>query len=106
MTERDRPGGYNPFEDTGDWPFRESAPPPVQRSEPDRPFDREQLELDREQHQLAPDPEPEAEPPTEPPFQLDERRPEAVLELEPEREPEPEPEIEPEPDPDPAAAAQ
>jgi len=48
MTERDKPGTYNPFEDTGDWPFRESAPPPVERSEPsDGPFDREEHEDQR-----------------------------------------------------------
>ena len=47
MTERDRTGAYNPFEDTGDWPFRESAPPPAPPpGQPDAPFDLEQHELD------------------------------------------------------------
>jgi 6,7-dimethyl-8-ribityllumazine synthase len=110
MTERDRPGTYNPFEDTGDWPFRESAPPPVQRSEPGAPFDREQHELEPEgEHEAElehdPEDEPELEPEThsEPPFRLDERLPEAVAELEPE--PDPEPEVE-EPEPEAVLPAQ
>ena len=40
MTEQDRPGTYNPFEDTGDWPFRESgapAPPPRETEETEQP---------------------------------------------------------------------
>ena len=74
MTERDRTGAYNPFEDTGDWPFRESAPPPVGQPESSGgPFDREAHE---------PEPASEADPAPDPPFRLDERRPEAVVELE------------------------
>jgi len=83
MTERDRTGAYNPFEDTGDWPFRESAPPPVGQPESSGgPFDREAHE---------PEPASEPDPDPDPPFRLDERRPEAVVELEAE----PEPELEP-----------
>ena len=90
-------GSYNPFEDTGDWPYRESTGPPPER-------DRDEPALfDREAH------EPEAEPEPDPPFQLDERRPEAVAELDPEpvTEPEPEPAVEPEPvrEPEPELAA-
>jgi 6,7-dimethyl-8-ribityllumazine synthase len=77
-------GSYNPFEDTGDWPYRESTAPP-----PERERDEPAL-FDREAHE--PEPEPDS------PFQLDERRPEAVAELEPEPEVEPEPEPEPEPE--------
>jgi 6,7-dimethyl-8-ribityllumazine synthase len=100
MTERDRPGSYNPFEDTGDWPFRESAPPPVEPSQPSEvPFDREENE---------PGPEPEPDP--DPLFRVDERQPEAAVEPEPESEPEPlvppQPEPEPEPGPEPESEPQ
>lgn len=84
---------FNPFEDTGDWPYRESTAPPP----PDRKRDEPAL-FDREAHETEPEPDP--------PFQLDERRPEAVAEVEPEPEPEPEvepqegPEEEPEPEPE------
>ena len=96
MTDRDRSGTYNPFEDTGDWPFRESVPPPPVQppgppAGPDAPFDLEQHEV--EEHDV--DLEPAA------PFRLDELRPEPVEEPEPEpvvaSEAEPEPEPEPEP---------
>src|SRR5690242_17617469 len=81
MTE----GTYNPFEDTGDWPFRESAPPPAR--DLDEAAERPSPGLfDREAHEAAPEPDR--------PFRLDERRPEAVAELGPEVAPEPE--IEPE----------
>jgi 6,7-dimethyl-8-ribityllumazine synthase len=95
MTES---GTYNPFEDTGDWPYRESTAPP-----PTRERDTEPALFDREAHE----PMPEREPEPDPPFRLDERRPEAVAELEPEveLEPEPEPEAEPEPEPDPELVA-
>jgi 6,7-dimethyl-8-ribityllumazine synthase len=104
MTDRDRPGTYNPFEDTGDWPFRESAPPPVQPpeqpAEQDAPFDLEQHE--REEHDA--DLEPAA------PLRLEELSPERVEEPEPEPEAVATPEPEPEPvvvpaafEPDPAA---
>ena len=111
MTE----GTYNPFEDTGDWPFREStAPPPSRRPEdepehpelserpPQRPPEGPGL-FDREAHEPEAENEPEPEPEPDPPLQLDERRPEAVVELEPEPEPEPAPEAhgEPEPEPEP-----
>lgn len=92
MTE----GTYNPFEDTGDWPFRESGAPPPTTTE-DEPQRSSPGLFDREAHE--PDPDPAHEP--DPPFRLDERRPEAVVELEPEAA---EPEIEPEPEPEPAAA--
>jgi 6,7-dimethyl-8-ribityllumazine synthase len=88
MTERDRPGAHNPFEDTGDWPFRESAPPPVERPEPsEAPFDREELEREPEQ---------------DVDLRLDERWREAVVELEPEPQGvvAPETEVEPESDPE------
>jgi 6,7-dimethyl-8-ribityllumazine synthase len=88
MTERDRPGAYNPFEDTGDWPFRESAPPPVERSEPSgAPFD-------REEHEPEPKPDPDQ------PLRLDEQWPDAVVEPEPEPGVPPQPEPEPEPEPE------
>ncbi len=83
MTERDRPGAYNPFEDTGDWPFRESAPPP-----PVHAPESQDVPFDREEHELEPEPEPEPDLP----FRLDERAPEAPVQKEPELEPEPEPE--------------
>jgi 6,7-dimethyl-8-ribityllumazine synthase len=106
MTDRDDSGTYNPFEDTGDWPFRESAPPPVERSElPGRPFDREEHEAEPAvEHEpiVEPEPEPEVEPDPYVPVSLDEIRPEALLgpEREPEAEPEPEPveAVEPEPE--------
>ena len=90
MTE----GTYNPFEDTGDWPFRESTPPPPAREPEETPAQPAPGLFDREAHEPAPEPEPD------PPFRLDERRPEAVAELEPEPEPEsePEPDVEPEPE--------
>ena len=69
MTERDRPGTYNPFEDTGDWPFRESTAPPVQAPGEEGPslFDREAVE--------------HGEPEPDEPFRLEEQRPEPVVEL-------------------------
>ena len=74
----DRPGSYNPFEDTGDWPFRESQAPPVEQ---ERPFD-------REEHDTARTPDPVHEPELDPEPEI---APAAV-------EPEPEPEVEPEPE--------
>ena len=86
MTERDRPGAYNPFEDTGDWPFRESAPPPVERSEsPEAPSIARGTIPERQSQN--------------PPFRLDERRPEAVVDPEPEPEPKPSSRCHPEPEP-------
>jgi 6,7-dimethyl-8-ribityllumazine synthase len=98
MTEQDRTGTYNPFEDTGDWPFRESGAPPPQREseEAERPPTSPGL-FDREAHE----PEPQREP--EPEYRVvDEPLPEAVV---PEPEPEPVPELDPEPavEPEPAA---
>ena len=92
----DRPGTYNPLEDTGDWPFRESAPPPVEgpRS-PDasvaaaeRPFDREQ---DAEPAPTSSVPERGEEPRPEPSLEPDRSQPEADAEQVPGPEPEPEP---------------
>jgi 6,7-dimethyl-8-ribityllumazine synthase len=95
MSEQDRTGAYNPFEDTGDWPFRESAPPPVQRTdEPSAPFD-------LERHDPPPE---EPEPifaPYVPPEEPEPAEPEPAAESEPEPEPEPEPVAEAEPAPDP-----
>jgi 6,7-dimethyl-8-ribityllumazine synthase len=107
MTEHDRPGTYNPFEDTGDWPFRESsAPAPPREREDDSPpagpslFDREAREPEAEKEfvPVFPPSEPDEEP---------EPQAEAEPEAGPEAEAEPEPEAEPEaqPDPEPAAAA-
>ena len=63
MTEQDRPGTYNPFEDTGDWPFRESgAPaPPRETEETEQPPSSPGL-FDREAHEPEPQPEPEPVP--------------------------------------------
>jgi 6,7-dimethyl-8-ribityllumazine synthase len=100
MTDEDRSGAYNPFEDTGDWPFRESTAPPVQRAgeseaEPERPFDLERLEpLAEPEPEPAADSEPEPEPVT------------PGLEPEPDFEPEREPAAEvAEPEPEPVAEA-
>jgi len=92
MTES---GTYNPFEDTGDWPYRESPPPAREADdEPERPGPGL---FDREAHEPA-KPERDPEPEPDPPLRLEERRPEAVAELEPEPEEEPEAEEEPEPE--------
>src|SRR6476661_6862564 len=63
MTEQDRPGTYNPFEDTGDWPFRDSgAPaPPREAEEAEQPPASLGL-FDREAHEPEPQAEPEPEP--------------------------------------------
>ena len=96
----DRPGTFNPFEDTGDWPFRESAAPP---SEAERPFDQHEPEPPR----TPPQPEPDPEPPVS---TLDDAPPPVAVEPEPEQprfvpppppEPEPEPAAETEPTSDP-----
>ena len=107
----DRPGSYNPFEDTGDWPFRESQAPPVEQ---ERPFDREEHDAAR-----TPDPaqEPEPEPQPEPEIAPAAVEPEPEPDLEPEAEeefpvyapaaltePEPEGVSEPEPEPEPEEA--
>ena len=87
----DHPTTYNPFEDTGDWPFRESAAPPAEQ---ERPFD-------REEHEAAHPPE------QEPPHEQEpesEHEPEGELEPEPEHKPEPEPIHEAEPGPELALA--
>jgi 6,7-dimethyl-8-ribityllumazine synthase len=105
MTEQDRPGTYNPFEDTGDWPFRESAPPP-REAEEERPptapglFDREAHEPEQATPEPEPEPatpEPEPEPEPEPHYRPDEPPPEAVAVPAPDPDPEPEPEAEAEP---------
>ncbi len=86
---------FNPFEDTGDWPYRESTAPPREREgEPSPPSPGL---FDREAHEPEPEPDP--------PFRLDDRRPEAVAELVPEPEAQPVPETEPEvvPEPEPEA---
>src|SRR6476661_7966260 len=103
MTEQDRPGTYNPFEDTGDWPFRESgAPaPPREAEEAEQPPASPGL-FDREAHEPEPKPEPEPEP--EPEYRTDDPPPEAVVVPEPEPEPEPEPQAQPEPEPEAEAA--
>ncbi len=93
----DRPGTFNPFEDTGDWPFRESVAP----GEGERPFDQHDPEPTPapEPPQTEPQstPEPEPEPPV---YTLDDAPPVALEpDLEPEPEPEPELELEPEPEP-------
>jgi 6,7-dimethyl-8-ribityllumazine synthase len=105
MTEQDRTGTYNPFEDTGDWPFRDSAapaPPPRESVEDEQPpagpslFDREAREAEPEKEfvpVIPPEPEPEPEAEAEPAVETEpEAEPEAAIEPEPEAEPEPEPE--------------
>jgi 6,7-dimethyl-8-ribityllumazine synthase len=79
MTDRDRTGTYNPFEDTGDWPFRESTAPPAdgpdEQAKPsvfDREADGPEPELE-----LEPDPDPDPDPP----FRLEEERPETLAKL-------------------------
>jgi 6,7-dimethyl-8-ribityllumazine synthase len=109
----DRQGTYNPFEDTGDWPFRESAAPPVEQ---ERPFDREEHEPQRQAEPVS-EPEPRNEPEPEPVSVASEPEPQREPEPEPEPEPvlaspppepeseaEPELESEPEPDEEPQAA--
>ncbi len=71
MTEHeDRPGAYDPSEDTGDWPFRESMPPPVEvevdvppKDDPSstRPFDLEAAAP--EQAAAVPEADEDVEPP-------------------------------------------
>jgi 6,7-dimethyl-8-ribityllumazine synthase len=103
----DRPGTYNPFEDTGDWPFRESGAPVEQ----ERPFDREEQQSAQF---AAPEPEPaeepepgavpgEPEPEPEPEPQHDEPPVFAAPLQEPEPEAEEVPGPEPEPEPEPQA---
>ena len=103
MSEQDRTGAYNPFEDTGDWPFRESAPPPVQRTdEPSAPFDLERHDPPPEEPEpiFAPYVPPEEPEPAEPePAAESEPEPEQEPELEPAAEAEPAPAPEPEPEP-------
>ena len=112
MTEHDRTGTYDPFEDTGDWPFRESATPPAPpQAGTDEQAPAAPAVFDREAHEPAAEPEAppepvaaavaaEPEPETEP-------EPEATPEPEAEvaAEPEPEPEATPEPQPEPEAEA-
>jgi 6,7-dimethyl-8-ribityllumazine synthase len=100
----DRPGTFNPFEDTGDWPFRESVAPSEAE---ERPFDQHDPEptSSPEPPQTEPQSEPEPEPPV---YTLDDAPP---VEPEPELEPAPAPEAEseqqfvppPEPEPEPVA---
>jgi len=114
----ERYGNYDPFEDTGDWPFRD-APPPEESSEREDPFAADAAPqlitapVEAEEpvaERLVPEPEPEPEQPdpeSEPalasaaPLSDPEPEPEPELELEPDFEPEPrpaEPEaVEPEP---------
>ena len=98
MTEEDRPGAYNPFEDTGDWPFRDSPPPPtrpVEEKPPPGLFDREAQE---------PEPEPEPEPvAVEPEPEPAASEPSASGSVAAAPDPEPEAELEPEPEPEPEA---
>ena len=79
MTTSSDTGTYDPFEDTGDWPFRDAPPKP------------ESAVAEEEQRPEAAAPVAEPDP-----------QPEPELEPEPEPEPEPglfpEPELEPEPD--------
>ena len=107
MTEHDRPGTYNPFEDTGDWPFRDSAvpPPPRESVEEERPpagpslFDREarepepETEPEKEFVPVIPPPEPEPEAEADPEGESDV---EAEAESDAAIEPEPGPEFQPE----------
>ncbi len=103
--------GTSPFEDTGDWPFREAAPPAVEADpgsgadEPGhtRPFDLDELAAAQALPETAPSAEDTADPVgasadvVDVPAEVD---PEASPE--PESEPEPEPEsvvAEPEPEP-------
>jgi 6,7-dimethyl-8-ribityllumazine synthase len=115
MTEHDRPGTFNPFEDTGDWPFRDAAAPapPREPVEEERPpagpslFDREareqQLEKEPEKEFVPVIPPPEAEAETEPEAEAE---PEVELGPEAEAEPEPEAEAGPEPVPEPEVQAE
>jgi 6,7-dimethyl-8-ribityllumazine synthase len=92
MTDRDRSGTYNPFEDTGDWPFRESAAPPARP--PGKEPDDRPVVFDGEAHEERPE---EGEP--DQPLLPVEERDDTVFRLEPEPQPlvdEPEPELEPE----------
>jgi 6,7-dimethyl-8-ribityllumazine synthase len=110
MTDQERSGTYNPFEDTGDWPFRDStsaAPPrlPEERPEEREPvgpslFDREASEPAKEFVPVIPPAEPEEEPEAEPdPQAAAEPEPEPEAEAAPaEPEVEPAPEAEPEPE--------
>jgi 6,7-dimethyl-8-ribityllumazine synthase len=108
MTEHDRTGTYNPFEDTGDWPFRDAAvpaPPSRESVEDERPpagpslFDREarepqaEREPEKEFVPVIPPPEPEQEAEAEPEPEAEAEagsRAEAASEAEPEQDPEPE----------------
>ena len=98
----DRPGIYNPLEDTGDWPFRDSAPPPPTADPADAADPVETVEagaaseavLDADPEAAEPEPEPISEAP--PPITEAEPEPDEPVESEPEVEVEPE--VEPEPD--------
>src|SRR5436190_169030 len=65
MTEQDRPGTYNPFEDTGDWPFRESTAPAPPRERDDDPPPAGPSLFDREAREPEPEPEEALEPAAE-----------------------------------------
>jgi 6,7-dimethyl-8-ribityllumazine synthase len=99
MTEQERPGTYNPFEDTGDWPFREStAPvPPREPADDERPPDGPSL-FDREAREPAPEPEKEFVPVITAPEPEEQSEPEPRAEAEPEPEAEPDVEAEAEPE--------
>ncbi len=92
----DRPGTFNPFEDTGDWPFRESTEPP---GEAERPFDQHEP-IPAPEPQSTPEPEAQPEPPV---YALDDAPPAAV---EPEPVPESEPQFVPPPPPEPEPVAE
>ena len=62
MTEQDRTGTYNPFEDTGDWPFRESTAPPPPQADTDEQAPATPAVFDREAHEPAEEPDTPAEP--------------------------------------------
>jgi 6,7-dimethyl-8-ribityllumazine synthase len=109
MTSGPDISSYDPFEDTGDWPFRDAPPKPDADERPDEtpsadadpPSFHQDTELSAEvveeqAEQLEAEPL-EVEPPIEEPLPL--AMEEAEPEPEPAREQESEPEFEPEPEP-------
>jgi 6,7-dimethyl-8-ribityllumazine synthase len=104
----DRPGTFNPFEDTGDWPFRESVEA-GESDAPEPPFDQHEPEPPVSEQTRTPEspgaPAPQSEP--EPPVYTLDDAPPVALEPEPEPEPaEPEPQFVPPPPAEPEPVAE
>jgi 6,7-dimethyl-8-ribityllumazine synthase len=91
-------GRYDPFEDTGDWPFRDAPPKPEEPASP------EDVSVDFEQRSVVEDTELAAAIDQEAESSSSYDEPPAPLEMQAEVEPLPEPEPEPEPEAEPSSA--